>query len=408
MSRPESNYQIPVLDSGNRSLVVSGKSFENTLAFAGEASAVPFDLKTYFPPKPPNQSNEYWQRDWEMTGLYLGTDKSLEEIGKDHALTRARVHQIIWKNLLKLHEASSEDIKKRYPIETLGFGKPLTIESRKRMSLGKGGKSVEVQAMIHQGKSAKDIKAELGLTGEQLSGARSVLRRWDTNLPYENEASSPKYRQNLARLRADALSFEEAQKILDRVTNGVYQTHVGGDKALFFPIRKLAQEAGLIVSSQKTPSLVKILNEERIATGMVEFRSRKQGVHRYHFITISDKDRAKQVFLNHPDLAPFGVNPVRVMGKDSHYIPTSGRLKFSGLYSGLRTFFIEIGYPRHYPTFGLLAADIIDLNCPVSIYVYRSRSLGSKSSSYYYETSQKEELKAYVLGRTSELKKRSG
>lgn len=408
MSRLESNYQIPVPDSGDNPSVVFGKSFENTLAFAGEASAVPFDLKSHYPPKPPKQSNEQWQRDWRITGLYLGTDRTLKEIGEVHALSSERVRQIIRRNLEQLRETSDEDIKRRYPIESLKFGKPFTIESLKRISLGKGGKSVEVQTLMHQGKSVNEIKAELKLTGAQLTDVRIILRGWDENLPYEKEANSPEYRQNLERLKSDRLSFEEAQKILDKVTSRVYKTHVGGDKALFFPIRKLAQETGLFVSSLETASLVKILKEERIAIGMMDSPTRKQRVRRYHFIAISDKERAKQVLLSHPELAPFRVNPVRVLGKDSEDIPTCGRLKNSGLYLRVGAFFKEIGYPSSYATFRRNLPEIIDVNCPVSFFVYRSRNLGSKSSvQYYYETGKKEELKAYLLERTSELKKRS-
>lgn len=406
MSRLESNYQTPVTNSGDSpSAALGGKSFENTLAFAAEASAVPVDLKTYFPPKHSKQSNEQWQRDWEMTGLYFGTDKLPEEIGKTYELTGERVRQIVRGNLSKLYEASSEDIRARYPIETLRFGKPISNASR---SLARGGKSLQVQRLKDQGKSVREIKAELGLTGHQLSVVRIVLRRWDENLPYEREACSLEYRQNLERLKTDTPSFEEAQKILDSVTKTVYASRVGGDKALFFPIRKLAQEAGLIVSNREIANIAEILKKEQIPTGEVESSRGKQGVLRYHFITISDKDRAKQVLLHHPDLVLLSANPVRVLGKDTQDLPTASRLKNSGAYSAVQTLFKEIGYPRLYPTFKQLEADIIDLNCPVSIFVYRSRSLGSKYSRYYYEISMKEELKAYLLKRTSELKKRSG
>lgn len=392
------------------------KSFANTIAFAVEASAIPLDKKpgepdVFYPPKPPWQEVAKYRRDWEVNGRYAGGDQTLEEIGKtlNPRLSCERARQIFGKGIQILYEIAPDEVKTRFPWETLSMRKPLTIESRQRFSLARGGRNVRIAQLVEQGQSAQEITTG-AITTKQLANARPVLRTWGVEVPYTQERRSSAYQGKLERLRAKDLSFEEKQAIMDIVSRAVYQGHLKGDNPLFPAVSKLATEAGLYPSPKDISIIANILKQEKIAMGLLEVALKEQPgrrqLSRYYFIASSDRERAIALLRTHPDLGIFRVHPVTVLGKRSDKIPIYSQLLNSGCYLSVGSLLGELGHPRLYQELGITTTDLITSDCPVPIFVYQARTIGvgrGVGRNYYYQNDQKNKLRAFLAARVASL-----
>lgn len=276
--------------------------FENTIRFAGRMVAPP-DHQQYFPPKPiKSQSNDEWGRNWEITGLYLGTDKTLKEIGANFhpRLTGERVRQIILKNLGRLYRSSDKQTNAEFPWESLETKKPLSIASRRKRSLASRGIAVNAEELVKKRLSAGEIQTALNATSQQLVTVRTTLHGWGSELPYKQPASAPRYRENLALLLAGTLPYDEAQKIIDQVTRSTLEKSSTEGKRNFLSVTKLAQMSGLFMDFRKVSILAEELKTNQIPTGSVDFLiSKKPGgiiyTHHYYFIPFCYEERAKEI-----------------------------------------------------------------------------------------------------------------
>lgn len=377
-------------------------SFENTVKFLSSSTA-PIDRKTYYPTKHPNQSQKEWERMYQIVGYYMLTDEALEEIGHRYGVTRERVRQVVKDGITRLHHASEEHVQTQYRQESLGFTKSLTLESRKRRSLAGGGRSVKVAELAKAGKSTEEIRRELGLSGTQLAESRLVLRRWNVaNLEYLKKASYPDYKEKINRLKTQNLSDQEVEETLNSVTFGTYQYNSQGETPLFYPASNLAKEAGIFISAREVLYLSGLLRGNRIPVGVVERILRKktrkgQKVLRYYFIFSGHKERALEVLQTNHALDRYRTNPVRALRSQDETVPSTYELQFSGAYSYVGKLLAEFGHARFSHQFKLTISDLIGSDCPVP--VYQSR-LGN-----FYESSQKEALRAYLAKRIEEVRR---
>src|SRR3989344_6810013 len=154
------------------------RSFENTLAFVTDerVTSVPVDTRTQIPSRNRKMTQAQWERNWSILGEYLGTDKTLEEIGRDRDLTRERVRQIVGKGVKQLHEVQSPEVQDEYPLDSLSYSKPLPLPSRKRTSKAHGGLSVEIEQALLGGQKISQIKEEF--SSKQIGNARRILGGW--------------------------------------------------------------------------------------------------------------------------------------------------------------------------------------------------------------------------------------
>lgn len=337
--------------------------FENTISFVGRITTPP-DHRQYFPPKPKKQSPDRWVRDLEITGLYLGTGQTQEEIGAKYHLTRAAIHLILKKSLSQLYQSSEERLKDEFPRESLGTAKPLPIGSRRR-----------------------------------------TLSSWRADLPYEQKAKSPIYRQNLALLLTNTLPYQEAQAIIDQVTHSTLYTHSLGDKPDFLSVAKLARRSGLTVSFRHIQHLIQVLKDNHVPTGLIEEKPRllKRAdtitySQRYYFIPSCYEERAKAVLQNHPELASFSEKPVLILGNKSTETPTRQQLLYSGSYKSVGRLLDELGHHFFMLHSRLTTEDLIGPNCPVSIFVIM------KQLNFYYRVDDEEVLRTFLLDRIAQLK----
>lgn len=426
MAQPERQLVQDLASAGTQPENARGqKSFANTLEFVAQASIVPLDSKpsdpeSCYPPLTPQQTYLRWSwiRTWEITGLYLGTDRSLEAIGSNEKfrLTRERVRQIINDCLNQLHQIAPEEIKIRFPLDSLGLKNRRAVEHLRNLVRKRNRSIIQVEQLLQEKKSIREIRTSLGLTSTQLSHMRGVLRRWGIELPYQLEGYSQEYRQKLGKLKDPTLSCEESQRTLDIITHSAYRRISKGDNPLILPISKVAKKAGLFISRRDVVFLATILKKAQIPTGQAtsfyqEKTSGKQKFHRYHFVPRGKVEEARHLFETHPQLERFRQNPVQVIGCPLEDISTISQLKNSDHFLSVGTLLSELGCPQPYLTFGLTTRELIAADCPVPVFVYRPRSQQgeprSRPKTYYLEAQRKEELRTYLKTRLAALKQAS-
>lgn len=92
---------------------------DSRIAFCPVQPADPF--RPFWPPKPSQQKEEEWARQYEMLGQYASGTNQIE---KKHGVTREFVRQKKDRALVGLQQASSSQVQDQYPLESLGTRRP--------------------------------------------------------------------------------------------------------------------------------------------------------------------------------------------------------------------------------------------------------------------------------------------
>jgi len=374
-------------------------SFENTLAFVTDerVSSVPIDTKVQTPPRSKWTTQAQWERDWEITGEYLGTDKILEEIGREREISRERVHQIVKRRIGQLHQIQNAEVKSEFSLDQFSYHKPLPVSLRRRRSEARGGLSARIEKALLEGKTIPQIEEEL--KPRQISNARKALRGWGIEIPYEYNHILPR----IEKLRDPGLTDEEKQKLLDSVGhkhNSVLKVLSSGEEPLTIPVSRIGWQAGLFFRVDKVNFIYALLRSKGVpASSFSHFVRSREGnrekIRRtYYFICASDRDRAIEIINSTKELDQYRVNPVTILGKATDRIPRAGELQDSGNYSHLGSLVIEIrekSLGRY-----IRAENIILDDCPASVFRYKK--------SRFYRLDQQKQLRKYLKRRLRELR----
>ncbi len=372
-------------------------SFENTLAFVTDerVSSLPIETRVQTPPRSKWTTQAHWERDWDITGEYLGTDKTLEEVGRKHSLVAERIRQVVKKGVRQLYQIQSTGVKSEFPFYQFGYRKPLPLSLRRRRSEARGGLSVRIEKEILEGKTIPQIKE--GLDPGQISQVRRGLRGWGIEIPYEITPILPRYEK----LRDPKLSDEEKQKLLDSVEhNSVLRVLSSGEEPLTMPVSKIGQEAGLFFRGEKVNFIYTVLRSKGLPASsfsqFVRYRKGNREKRRltYYFICASDRDRAIEIIKSASEFNQLRINPVTILGKATDRIPREGELVNSGNYSHLGPLVIVI---RGKSLSHIKVEDIILDDCPASVF-----RLGSKQQTFY-RLDQEEQLRKYLKKRLRDI-----
>ncbi|OGD91141.1 hypothetical protein A2W45_03930 [Candidatus Curtissbacteria bacterium RIFCSPHIGHO2_12_41_11] len=103
------------------------------LDFLTEATPTSINLHTTWPPRDWKHTVKNWARNFTIAGLYLKTDKILDEIGRSYHMTRENVRQIVKKVVIAIHTNSSQEMQERFSRESFNYRKPLSLAIRKRI-----------------------------------------------------------------------------------------------------------------------------------------------------------------------------------------------------------------------------------------------------------------------------------
>lgn len=372
------------------------KSFENTLAFVTDerVSSLPIDTKVQTPPRSKWTTQSQWERDWAIAGEYLGTDKTLEKIGRESEIGREHVSQIVKKCVNQLYQIQNAEVKSEFSLDQFSYNKPLPVSSRRRRSEAQGGLSVRIEQALSEGKTIPQIKEEL--KPKQIGNARKALSGWGIKIPYEYNHILPRFEK----LRDPKLPDEEKQKLLDSIEHdGVLRALSSGEGSFIIPVSRIGWQAGLFFRVDKVNIICTLLRSKGVPTSYFSHfvRSRvgdKEEIKRtYYFICATDRDRAIEIIKGAKELDQFRVNPVTIFGKATDRILRIGELQDSGNYLHLGSLVIEI---RGRSLGHIKAENIILDDCPASVFRYKR--------SRFYRLDQKEQLREYLKKRFRELR----
>jgi len=373
------------------------KSFKNTLAFVTDerVSSAPIGTRVQIPPIGKWMNQAQWERIWDITGEYLGTDKTLEEVGRDFDIKRERVRQIVKKGVKQLRQIQSAEVKREFPFYQFDYRKPLSLPSRRRRSEAHGGLSVRVEKALLEGKTIPQIKEVFSST--QIYEARKALSRWGIKVPSEINYILPRFEK----LKDPQLSDEEKQKLLDNVKDRrILRVLSSGEEPLIIPVSRIGWQAGLFFHADKVNFIYTLLRSKGVPASSFSHFIRSPGENRkkerltYYFICASDRDRAIEIVKDAKELDQLRVNPVIILGKTIDKIPRVGELENSGNYSHLGSLVIEIrgkSLARN-----INAENIIIDDCPASVIRYKR--------STFYRLDQEEQLREYLKKRFRELR----
>ncbi len=143
---------------------------------------------------PKHMALENWLRELHIGTAYHQAGLTLEEVGKQHNLTRPRIGEICRAFIIHLRKNSSSETQKSFPLATIAFGEPLSQASRERKSRAHGGAALRVKALIEKGvRDPREISEELGLSPQSLSTARKTLKGWGIDVPYFTRRRAENY-----------------------------------------------------------------------------------------------------------------------------------------------------------------------------------------------------------------------
>lgn len=371
---------------------IEGKpSFQNTLEFVCDerVSSVPIDTKVQVPPISQWRSQEQWERMFYITGQYLGTDKTLDEIGIYMGISKERISQIVEEGVRQLYQIQDPVVRGEFSLEKFDYGKPLTIASRRRWSAARGGRAIRAEELFRKGRTPGQIREDLNI--RDIGNVRKILGNWGTEIPYECPPILPRFK----RLRDTDLADKEKQELLDTVINpGMVKVLSSGEKPLLAIVSIVARKAGLFFRVDKTRDIYKVLRDKDIPASFVSHATRinKKGEKKnasYYFICATDIGRAIEVIKGASELNSFRESSITELSKSTDEVPRVVDLLRSGNYSHI-TSVVEIRGKR------IKSEDIFAKgNCSVPVYRYQG--------SVYYPREYEDELRAYLFERLEEL-----
>lgn len=372
----------------------TGKSFANTVNFLEDASVVPIDWKMQFPVKAKVQSQENWERMWEVVGLYAGSEDSLDDIADKYNLTRERVRQIFKAGIAKLHEQTIWHIANRHPLETLGLAKPLTIRSRQNISRAGGGTSSKIAELVKEGVGLKEIQSSLAINSSQLNKSRSVLSHWKVEIPYKREGSSPTYKKMLERLRNPKTSPAKIWQILNTIDESRYQRYSRGANPYLIPVSKIARQCGFVFKSNRLIQITDCLNQAGIPVGIAEKKQKGQKSHHYRFIAVRDRESVIKILQTDSSLAPLRKSRIVQISGQELQIPNNYNLLIKGEYKSIGSILKELGYNWRAKS-GY--QKLVEKDCPAPVYIYTKRTKSGKDKrAYYFHKKDHEAIKSYL------------
>lgn len=314
MANPEILRHLKMQDvPDNDQEPVEGKSFDNLRRFVAYGTVTP--ARSFPPGEKPNYSNGsiYYpsatqnelktrNRDLIMFYEYISTEKTGDEIGRQHSLTRERVRQIVKRIATGLHEGADEANRDHFPFESFDFRKPLTLAHRQRMSEESGGRTVDMARKIDQGASLDELKKVY--TPDQILKARPVLESWGYQLEREKH---PSIISEFEGLDNEYATDKEIQAHLDKISN--YRQRSNLKKAgLILDLTTVTKRAGLHLNASMISLVSESLAKELLPQGKIPitiiYKNQEKVVY-YRFIAAIDEPNAIDIISKDQSLDRF-------------------------------------------------------------------------------------------------------
>src|SRR3989344_4002453 len=328
-------------------------------------------------------------RNLNILAIYLGSDASSQEIADIYPEIKDRrtIPNIVRRTLNDIWSLSSENLRSRYPLESLEAAKPLSIKSRIKMSQSRDGLPAKVYKLLNSGASYEDILSQTGVLVEELSKIRPLLKDWGAELPYRKSRS-----ERLIDTLRNAESDVEIQTALNQINDRLYKTHLTLEVPVVLSVYKVARLSGFYLRQDRLPEFLDSLRRAQIPLGVWKVKQREKSV-TYYMIAAKHLQRAQEAFRKDPNLSKYLDNPVKLAFGPEGEIPTSADLFHSKKYLRPGYIFRQLGIKVGVR--GTRYADFFNEACPVRVYCH--------SRSFYFLQEDEDMFRSYVISRAREL-----
>lgn len=231
---------------------------------------------------------------------YFNTPFSAKDLGEKYYFTESYVYRRRDIAVRLLHENSPEELQDQYPIEELRLAKPRTDWAKVKTSLARGTRVDKIIQSVKTGATARGLMLEFGLTIEEASSRRRLLKELNINIPHQI-AGLDIAREINESLNESHLTDERAQELLNKVRTSYFRHNIGPSGSLM-TLKELVNEAGLRYTNNQTKHYDALTG--KVPKGMIESKNdKKKGIsHKRRFIFRHDKERAIQVLQGDPSL----------------------------------------------------------------------------------------------------------
>lgn len=329
-------------------------------------------------------------RDLNILATYLGGDASSDEIANTYPDInhRSAVPKIVRRTLKDVWSNTSDEVRSQFPLETLEAAKPLSLESRMKMSKTRSGPSSTISNLINEGASYEDILSQTGMTPDKLSKFRHVLTSWGVELPHRKTKV-----ERLMDILKLAESDAEIQTVLDQIKDSFYKANLTQEVPVVLPVYKVARLAGFFLRQDRLKNFIATLRTAQIPLG--EWKPRQKEIQvTYYFIAAKHFDRAKAAFHEDPKLQVYQDNPVKLVYGPEVKTPTISDLIHIKRFRSPGYLFRALGIPVGRVK-GIRYRNFFDAKCPVSIYKFYT--------TYYFDTEQENLLIHYIRRRANKM-----
>lgn len=375
----------------------AGKSFDNTRAFLSELTArvrvlaegEVVDTKDYFPPvkESGRLAKKRYYRRLEIVSRYASEyTESADKVAKKFGRTsRERVRQIFKKTFDDFWKSAPDELKQKYPFESLDTDKQNSIHY---------GLRGEVVAMLESGEDVKAFKKRLGV--DTVSYVRKTLRRFGVEVLHARQTIPERF----AGLKNPDATRQQTQELLDEVKHNE-QRRVLLKAGWIINLSQVARRASLYPNATDILSIYNKLRAEELPVRRLAHKIKgkdgRETLRYYNFIAAKDLARATDILSTASEFARLKQNPVvQVSGPDGK-IPNTNDLRFSKNYGHVGNLIFEISGKRLSGNSKIKLADIIK-NLPGPTYKMLRGNGG-----FYYPVSQKEEFREYLTLRLREF-----
>lgn len=218
---------------------VNFEQYQNFVAQAFEAG-----VHTEIPGK--RVSSDSWDTTIDIVAASAFSEIPLCTLSDDLGVTSGAVHNRRSDGIRILYEKSPEDLRAEITLDALQRAweqKPVTLESRRRRSRGRGGITAKIEEVMNQNPqmSYEDAAFQAGATGNSKYNSKRKLRRWGRRISLSNGISFEELKEQMKK----AATYEERLTALRKVTREFATDHVSGENALLARVSRPIIDSGL-------------------------------------------------------------------------------------------------------------------------------------------------------------------
>lgn len=202
------------------------------------------------------------------------------------------------------HLNTKEETQEKFPLKSiLGARKPESLLIIEKRSEGRVNRSLSVKKAIEGGaKTFKQVEQITGLTADQITNTRVVLRRREIDVPREALGFN-----NLKERLEEAKDDRETQAILDNAPSGSMKGYLRNHRGdTFTALGPILRSAGFHINNRyyKRENIDGLVKNAGIPLVLIPLDTKSKTGY-YHVVLIRDKQRIIDLLNREPRLQRF-------------------------------------------------------------------------------------------------------